>query len=198
VGCLRPYSGRGSRPQSKELQLRGCGLMKVPDAVFFLLQGQAPQRCDLSSNALKSIPRKLGTLTTLTCSFVRRNAALGSSLSEGACSLIILDRSIPPSMTALSVAGNPLLSSLPVELGPALGFLAHLDISGCAFKALPAAVLHLQALEVLVCSDNRIEHVDVASLREVLTRLRIFDIQRNPLQPSAAALLQLAPFQVRL
>ena len=50
-----------------KLSLRGCGLRKFPDAVFFLLRDVRVESVDLSGNQLKQIPAKLaGKLSTIT------------------------------------------------------------------------------------------------------------------------------------
>ncbi|OWF52092.1 leucine-rich repeat-containing protein 20-like [Mizuhopecten yessoensis] len=41
------------------LDLSGCGLMKVPDAVYMVLRGTTIQTCNLSQNQLQKVPPKL-------------------------------------------------------------------------------------------------------------------------------------------
>jgi leucine-rich repeat protein SHOC2 len=56
-------------------------------------------------------------------------------------------------LTSLDLSSNPLLSSLPEEIGN-LSNLKQLRISGCSLKTLPVSVLLLEQLNSLEVNNN--------------------------------------------
>ena len=149
---------RGNIKNVKKLNLSGCGLFEIPDAVY--LSADSLEILDISNNNISTLPPKLAELKKLRILFASNNPLRTVPIVLGNC-------------MSLEMIGmrNCELTDIPAESLPPM--LRWLIVTDNSLTRLPSELANLSRLQKLMVSCNKLSELPDLAKCQNLELLRI-------------------------